>query len=525
MFASSLLLIWLIQSQASASHAAFGGFPDEPAHYVAGLLIHDYVPHLFGQSPIRFVQDYYARVPYFALGVWPPLFYCIEGLWMLLFGVQRSSALWLVTASAAAAATFLYAALKQKFGPWTGAAGAALFLLTPAVQWSACMVMADLTCSLFAFVTVLFFVRYYDTQKPWDAILMGVFGGLSLLTKNSTYFVLLVPPLVILGTGSWSLIRKPALWFGGALPILIYAPWLYISRSVLLLGIHGLELPGFWGIQRHFARTLWEQNSFLFPLAAAGGVGVLLVMLRSGRKTMDGLTASMIAILPACSISIFLAKVPVQARLLTLPYMAIVFLTAQLLLILLRHRNRQAIAMALALGVFAAQNWMNFRFPPVNDIHAAVVFVQQRDGKTPGSVLTPSAREGAWIAEFAQTEASRPNRILVRPTKILGKEDWNGSDWQPFYRSQEELEAFMERMPVKYCVVYRAPRRNYPHDQWLRSMVAGRPAWWRPVYRNAAAVEYLSYDVYENTRWVADSERLVYQETDRIVPKVLKASR
>src|SRR5690242_17418609 len=77
-FAGSLLLLWLVQKQAGAARAGFGGFPDEPAHYVAGLLVHDYLPNLFHQSPMQFVRDYYARVPYFALGVWPPLFYCIE---------------------------------------------------------------------------------------------------------------------------------------------------------------------------------------------------------------------------------------------------------------------------------------------------------------------------------------------------------------------------------------------------------------------------------------------------------------
>jgi len=204
--------------------------------------------------------------------------------------------------------------------------------------------------------------------------------------------------------------------------------------------------------------------------------------------------------------------------------MAVIFLAAQLLFLLLRRPSRVAAAMVVALAAFAAQNWMEFRYPPVNDIHAAVIFVQERDGRTPGSVLTPSAREGSWIAEFAQTEAVRPQRILVRPTKILGKEDWNGSDWKPFYRSPEELEAFLERMPVKYCVLYRAPRRNYPHDAWLRSMVAGRPDWWRPVYRHEAP-GYQAFDVYENTRWTPASESLVYEETNRTVPKVLKASR
>ena len=522
-FLGSLLIIWLIQNGAGAFQAGFGGFPDEPAHYVAGLLVRDYLPHLFRESPMGFVQDYHARLPYFALGVWPPLFYCIEGAWMLLFGVHRSSALWLVAFSGAGVATILYAALKKRFGLWMAAAGTVCFLLVPAVQWSNCLVLADMTCSLFAFATVLFFARYYDKQKWQDALWMGLFGGLSLLTKNSTYFVLLVPPLVIFGTASWSFLRKPALWLGGLLSILIYAPWLYISRSVLLLGIHGLELPGFWGIQRHYASVLWTQTSFLFPLAIVGAASVMLVMLRTGRKELGGLAVSMIALLPACSIGIFLAKVPVQPRLLILPYAAIVFLAAELFFSLLRKSNRAAAAMTVSLIAFTAMNWMHFRYPPLNDMQPAVAFIQARDGSTPGSVLVPSAREGPWIAEFAQTESQRPRRIIVRPTKMLGEEDWNGSDWKPYYRSTDELQAFLERMPVKYCILSRSAERKYPHDELLRSMTVDKPNEWHQVYTHDSGGGR-GYSVYENTRWTPEAEPLVYRETNRVVNQFLNTS-
>src|SRR5262245_18908548 len=74
-FGSSLLVLRLVQIGAGAPHAAFGEFSDEPAHYVAGLLVHDYVPRVFHESPLQFVQHYHTRLPYLGLGVWPPLFY------------------------------------------------------------------------------------------------------------------------------------------------------------------------------------------------------------------------------------------------------------------------------------------------------------------------------------------------------------------------------------------------------------------------------------------------------------------
>ncbi len=40
-FAAFLLLVWTVQHRAGAPAAAFGAFPDEPAHFVGGLLFRD----------------------------------------------------------------------------------------------------------------------------------------------------------------------------------------------------------------------------------------------------------------------------------------------------------------------------------------------------------------------------------------------------------------------------------------------------------------------------------------------------
>lgn len=519
-FAASLLVVYLVQTGAHAFAAAFGGFSDEPAHYVGGLLVHDYLPRVFHESPWHFVQDYHTRLPYIGLGVWPPLFYGIQGVWMTLFGSGRGPALMLVGLAAALMATLLYAVLKPRYGPWLALGGPALFLMIPAVQWTACMVMADLMCSLLAWTAVLFFARYYDTQRTRDAILMGVFAGLSLLTKNSTLFVLLVPPLAVLGTWRWDLVRKPALWIGGLLAVVIYSPWLMISHSVMLIGHNPELLPSFWVTQRHYVRALWDQTSFLLPLSAAYAVYIAIRL----RSRLDGLSVSMIALIPACSIGIFVGTVPVQPRLLMLACAAVVVLAVSLIGDVLRRPAGAGAALALVVAVFAGMNWLNFRLPPVNDLRPAVELMRARDGAHPGSVLVSSAREGPWIAEFAQAESPRPGRTLLRPTKMLGNEDWNGTAWKPYYNSVQELEGFFDNTPVKYFVLGRRERRNYPHNDLLRAMAAADPARWRLVYNSDPSGEK-GYQVYENTRWTPASETQVYAEADRIVNQVLRAVR
>jgi hypothetical protein len=357
-------------------------------------------------------------------------------------------------------------------------------------------------------IAIVFFARFLDRKRWQDSVWFGVFCGISLLTKNSTYYILLVPPMVILAARSWDVLRRRALWLGPAIAAGIYLPWLMVSRRFLLLGIHGLELPGFWGTQLEYVTRLWEEMSFLLILALAGASWVVW---SQGRK-MDSISKCMLAVIPAVSIGIFVARVPVQNRLLVVSYAALIYFAAELLAALFGP-GRRVIAMLVCTIVFGAMNWMHFPAPhPDGPMRAAVQFLQARDGDRPGSVLVPSGAEGSWIAEFAQTEKRRPQRSFVRPTKLFGKENWNGTDWQPHYKSLSELEALFVRIPIKYCILSRTGKgRRYPHDQLLETEMVAHPEIWRLVFRQGEK-DQPEYAVYENARWRAASETVVYRE-------------
>jgi len=78
-FCCSAALQWV----AGAFRSGFGANPDEPAHYVTGLMVRDYVAQLLPGSPIAFAQNYYLHYPAVAFGHWPPMFYVLQALWTL----------------------------------------------------------------------------------------------------------------------------------------------------------------------------------------------------------------------------------------------------------------------------------------------------------------------------------------------------------------------------------------------------------------------------------------------------------
>ena len=93
-----LLVAVGFQWMQGAYQAEFGGHPDEAAHYVTGLMVHDYLAAGLPGNPMRFAQMYYDHYPKVALGNWPPVFYLIQSAWTLLLTPSRASLLLLMAA-------------------------------------------------------------------------------------------------------------------------------------------------------------------------------------------------------------------------------------------------------------------------------------------------------------------------------------------------------------------------------------------------------------------------------------------
>src|SRR4051794_21668726 len=72
-----------LQFLAGAYHGEFGSEPDEAAHYVTGLFIHDYVKAGFPKHARQFADDYYNHYPKVAIGHWGPTFYLMQTAWAL----------------------------------------------------------------------------------------------------------------------------------------------------------------------------------------------------------------------------------------------------------------------------------------------------------------------------------------------------------------------------------------------------------------------------------------------------------
>jgi len=453
LFLSFWTIALLLQSLSGSFAAPFGAYPDEPSHYLSGLLIYDWL-HAGGPAQ-AFASNYYLHLPYFAIGYWPPLFYWLEAAWMTLFGVGRPALLVLIAGiSALWSATFFHL-LKPRIGTWPAAALGLAFLLFPAVEWSNRLVMTDTFYGLLCLWALVALGRFID-RPTWRACLtFGVLGGCALLAKNNSIFVLLTAALIPWFSNRRNLYRRPSFYAACFIPLAIWAPWLWIARSYLAMGIAGVARPSLPQLAGQIgAESFLQLTTLLVPM--------VMGWRKLSRSNPTGMT---FALAPLCFLAFLAAtRVPILPRYL-IPACGLLLLSAG-------HGWTRAAWPAVA--AFALLSVVQYEPRSANNIRPVVDFVTAHADPSDGSVLVPTGQEGGFIAEFARKDRIRPVRVCVRPRKLLIDTNWHSGFYRLKYETPLEVEAALSSIPLRFAILDRAS--TLPHDELLAAALQS-PDW------------------------------------------------
>jgi hypothetical protein len=459
---AALLAYWTcvtsLQWAGGAFRAAFGGYPDEPSHYLSGLMVYDWL-HA-GGSPLRYAADYYAHLPYFAIGYWPPLFYLAESAWMTLFGTGRAGLLVMVGMIGALWSTTIFCLVSERIGPWRAWGLGLAFLLLPAVEWSNRLVMTDTFYGLLCLWAVLALDRFLASGRWEWSLAFGLLTGMALLAKTNSVWLF----GVMLVAQRWDRLPSWKFWVGPAAALALWIPWLWIARGTLGIGLEGAVRPGWseagWD-------TVWGIVCNLSCLLVPAALGY--TALRRERPAL--------AVAPLCFLAMLLAaRVPVLPRYL-IPGLGLAVAAAGF------GWRKWTWA---ALAGFAAVSLTQYEWPAGNDTAALIEFVCNRGT---GAVLVPTDQEGGFIAEFAMRDQRRPERYLLRPRKLLVETNWHSGKYRLRYATTGELEALFNRMPVQYVIV--ASEAKEPHEDLLARTMRENPQRWIRIYAG-------KWEVYED---------------------------
>jgi 4-amino-4-deoxy-L-arabinose transferase-like glycosyltransferase len=486
-FICLLALTVLLQFASGAYHSEFGSYPDEPAHYVTSLMVREYLKAPDLLHPMRFAENYYSHYPKVAFGHWPPVFYVVQSVWMLLFSASRVSIRLEIAFTTALLAFSLYYEAKRFFGVTAARLGALLLVCLPLVQSCTDQEMSETLLTLFCFWSAVFFARYIESERRKDSVWFGVFLSFAVLTKGNGWLLCLIPPVALLLTRRLVLLLRPAFWISVLIVAALCLPWQIMTMSLASEGWASSSPSMHYTLNALGAFTLiivqitgWA----LFVLVALGIiVQVLQPLLR--RRPVTPLPAVMLALILATWIFHSLVPAGVEDRKMIIAAPALVlFLIAGGLWLAdrLPLRGRGATwrrgLVAVGAGVLFATGTFAIPHDPHYGYVEAAQFIHSHPEFRGAAILSSSnsTGEGLLVSEVAMLDP-HPDVTIVRATKALARMNWDGSSYQSLVFSPADVLAALSRERIQFVVIDGRPfDKQFLHNKVLLQAIASNPA-------------------------------------------------
>ena len=480
-FVLFLGVVLILQVASGAYHAEFGGYPDEPAHYITSLMVHDYVAELKWTSPIQFAEQYYRHYPKVAFGHWPPFFYVVQAAWMLLFSTSRTSVRLEIAFTTAVLAYSVYSQCRRWFSGYAAPVLAGLLTVCiPLVQVYMDEEMAEILLTLVCFWAAVYFGRYLDSERWQDNLLFALFFSLAVMTKGNGWLLAGIAPLSLLLTRKLRLLGRWHFWIGPALVACVCLPWQILTLGMAEEGWTAgtrASISYTFSAFVQFARILMDLSGWILGAIAVIGIVVTAIApairgrARSGPAVMFGLIL--------CT-WIFHSLVPAgvedRKMLIAVPALVLfVFAGGYWLADHIPFRGRlapwgrqivtSAAILAFAFTAFAVPRQWHYGYAEV------ARFITSQPSFRGDTVLVAddSSGEGMLISEIAMHER-RPGRFIVRATKALAEMSWNGARYRSLFSTPEQVDEVIDDRHIDLVVIgtYQGEVK-LPHSELLRS--------------------------------------------------------
>jgi hypothetical protein len=454
----------------------FGNHPDEAAHYVTGLMIHDYVAVGNWQTPRAFAESFYVHYPKVAFGVWPPLFHVMEAGWMLLASPSRASVLLMLTCITGLLAFSVFRVVAERFGFLSGLCAGLLLTTSPLMQRNTQMVMIDSSVALFCFLATLRFGRYLETGRWQDSAWFGVWSSAAMLAKYNGLELALLPPLCILFTRRWDLLRQRSLWVSAGIVLVLCGPW-YLRM---------------WNLVAYAAEPLPDQGTFLpvlggnftvitsamvgIPLflVAVAGAAFLVVQPATGKH---GIWISCGSLILSCWIFHSITSPDPGSRYMlpALPAL-ITFLPVGVMGIAGLARCKP---LYVALGIGAVYAATCFQIVPKQHFgYSDVADAITRHKDLAHAVILAagsSPSEGMSVSEIAMRD-QRPAHYVLRGSKMLATDTWMGARYRLLYPDTASVLDALAKSGVQVVIL---DADSQPHNRLLEEALRSAPETWQ----------------------------------------------
>jgi hypothetical protein len=489
-----------------AFHSGFDHHADEPAHFVTGLMLRDYVAQGFPTTPMAFATDFYLHYPQVAFGHWPPVFYVLQAGWTLLFPPNHASLLFLMALLTCGTACILCQTAARHFSRTLAILAGLTYIALPLTQEYTSEIMIEMPLALFGFIAALAMVAVLERSTWRSAVWFGLAASVVILTKSSGWSLPLTAIIALVLSRKWKSNTIARFILSGGIVVVLCVPFYIWTRRMAFAGTEGKPMT-----VSHMAESLVRLIGLLpdalgivLLLLAVGGIfwKVILLLRKAPLQPFWAVMASYVV-----SVIVFHAIAPTiaETRKLVMAIPVLVLFSFAALDWLAQKRLWMANGVALAMFVFfTVQTFYAAPQPADAFAEPAQTLLSHSE---PGHELTLISSshpggEGAFIADVAQREP-RPVRILLRATKLLSSSTWNGLNYTLRYTSPEAVRAAMEDLPVRMVAVDTSPGTSYPHHDLLLRTLHQYASDWQLIYSNQNVREQI--EIYRLTKNITNA--------------------
>jgi hypothetical protein len=484
------LIAIVLQILNGAYKADFSGFPDSPAHHVTSIMVTQYLREGISRSPVVFAEQYYLHYPKVAIGHWPPFYYLCAGIWGLMFGVGHESYLIFMAMLAGLLAAVLRVVVSRELGWWQGAAAGVLLLVLPPVREGSQLMMLDTMIALLSLIAGCTLVRLLEKRTASGAVMFGLVASFAILTKGTGVALTMVPPIVVLLTRRWEVLRRWVFWLPAVVVVIVAGPWTVCTLDSVKDGWkYELGWTYTWAAGKGFFWFLVDAAGPFLSLVALYGIW-LMIGRPFLRRAIQPVWAMLFALLISTYIFQVIVPVSIEQRYLMASFPSLAaFIIAGIADVLGRLGDRgwsrptqMVVACAVMIVGVAAM-----RRP--HRVHATefgklVEYVMARYANYPKLailVCSDSTGEGVVISELAAKVPTPGRYIVLRASKQLAKSDWMGGRYRVMFNDEESLKKYLASVPMTLIVVDQSVEAKpfMTHVLQVESTLAGGKGMWR----------------------------------------------
>ncbi len=484
------LVVCALQLFNRAYESEFGRDYDEAAHFVTGMMLHDFLVSMDWDSPLEFAENYYLHYPKVALGHWPPVFYGLQAVWYMVFAPSRGAIMMLLAVLTASLGWIVWWVGAKSFDWRISLAFSLVLVALPLTQSLYSVCMAEILLATLALLAALAWARYLDSPGWKWASIFSALAVLSILTKANALALAILPPISLLITRRWTLLKRASCWFPALAVALLCGPWYAMTLKMLSNGPLA-KGPKIW-------YTVAAVPRFSATLVDAVGLGLLLpaliamiVVIGKAREDPRGTTQpwpTLASLVIAVMVFHWIVPASFAARHLFIALPAVTLLALVGLDLVARRASRPFSSHGARLGALTLLTvlltaWLVFEIPRrswrgFGDVADYLTTTAELD-ESVVLVVSDSLGEGALISEVALRER-RPGHIVLRGSKSLSRSSWDGSNYELLFNAPEELGAWLAQVPVGVIAVdHSVPRSRRPPetDLLLATLEANRNIW------------------------------------------------